>query len=116
MDAENEKRRSVRRQCALPIELRADGVAFPVKCETVDVSPFGCYVSLMSTIPKDTIVDIVLWAGATAFRMKGKVSTADANVGNGIAFTEMPDEMRAALAAYLEKVDAHPSDSGLIIR
>jgi hypothetical protein len=116
MESGSEKRRSVRRRCALQVEMRSEGAAFPIKCETVDASPFGCYVTLMSTLAKGAVLDLVVWAGETALRIKGRVTTADANVGNGIEFIEITEEMRAALAAYLEKQDAQPSDSGLIIR
>ena len=116
MEPGNDKRRSVRRQCALQVEVRNEGAAFPIKCETVDASPFGCYVTLMSTFAKGAVLDLVVWAGQTALHMKGRVTTADANVGNGIEFVDITDEMRAQLAAYLEKTDAQPSDSGLIIR
>jgi PilZ domain len=116
MESGSDKRRSVRRRCALQVEVRTEGAAFPIKCETVDASPYGCYITLMSTFPKDSVLDLVVWAGETALRMKGRVTTADANVGNGIEFLEITDEMRAQLAAYLEKTNAEPSDSGLIIR
>jgi PilZ domain len=116
MASEDNKRRSPRRQCTLPIEIRTEGSAYPIQCETMDVSPYGCYVALMSTLAKDTPVDLVLWMGNVALRTKGRVKTADANVGNGIEFIEMPDATRAELRAYLEKSDAPPSDSSLIIR
>jgi hypothetical protein len=116
MGQASERRRCVRQPCRLPVELRPQGQAYPTQCETTDASPYGCYVTLMSTLPKDTVLDIVLWAGSTAFRMRGKVTTADVNVGNGIEFIEMSDEMRSELAAHLKKIDAPASDSGLIIR
>src|SRR6266545_1578457 len=64
--ASENKRRWLRRHCELPVEIRAQGAAYPIKCETTDVSPYGCYVTLMSTLPKGTVLNIVLWAGDTA--------------------------------------------------
>lgn len=116
MGPAGEKRRCLRRHCTLPVEIRSQGDAYPIKSETTDVTPYGCYVALMTALPEGAVLDIVLWAGKTALRMRGKVATTDVNVGNGIEFTEVSDEMRSELAAYLEKIDAPPSDSGLIIR
>jgi hypothetical protein len=39
--AGREKRRFVRRHCALPIELGTGGTSYPLTSETSDVSPFG---------------------------------------------------------------------------
>lgn len=116
MESASEKRRCMRQHCTLPVEIRPQGDAYPIKCETTDVSPYGCYLTLLSALPKGTVLDIVLWAGNTAIRTRGQVTTADMNVGNGIEFTEMSDEMRSELAAYLQKIDAPASDSGPIIR
>jgi hypothetical protein len=90
--------------------------AFPIKSETTDVSPYGCYVTLLYTLPTGLVVDIVLWVGETPLQMRGKVTTSDANVGNGIEFLDMTEEMRTQVAACLEKIDAPETGSGFIFR
>ena len=115
MDA-SEKRRYVRRHCSLPLEIRMPGSAFPIKGETTDVSPHGCYVTLLSTLSTGAVTDIVLWMGETPLRMRGKVITSDANVGNGIEFLDMTEDMQTQVAAYLEKIDAPETGSGFIFR
>ena len=112
----SDKRRGVRRHYCLPIEIRAPGSAFPVKSETTDVSPYGCYVTLMYAHPPGVVMDIVLWLEETPLQMRGRVTTSDANVGNGIEFLDVPEEMRTKVAAYLEKIDAPESGSGFIFR
>jgi hypothetical protein len=92
------------------------GSAFPIKSETTDVSPYGCYVTLMYTLPTGVVVDIVLWVGESLLQMRGKVTTSHANVGNGIEFLDMTEEMRTQVAAYLEKIDAPETGSGFIVR
>ena len=116
MGAGGERRRWPRLHCTLPVEIRAQGAAYPIKCETTDVSPYGCYVTLMSALPKGAVLEITLWAGTTALRLRGRVTTADVSLGNGIEFIEVSDKMRSELAAYLKKIDAPTSDSGMIIR
>lgn len=114
--AASERRRYVRRHCSLPLEIRLPGSAFPIKSETTDVSPYGCYITMLYAVPRGAVVDIVLWLGETPLQARGKVTTSDANVGNGIDFFDMSEEMRTQLAAYLEKIDAPESGSGFILR
>ncbi len=109
-------RRAVRRQCKLPFEIRTGTSSFPIKGETSDVSLYGCYVQLLYTLPKDTIVELVLWLESTPLRTPAKVVTTDVNVGNGIEFLDMPEEERARLTAYLESLEAPEAESGPIFR
>jgi hypothetical protein len=115
MDATNkEKRRYVRRHCALAIELRKPGASFPLVNETTDVSPAGCYVRLMSTFPTGAQIDVVLWAGETKLSFPATVKTADVAVGNGIDFTGMTDEQRKQLLTYLDEIKAPEATSDII--
>ncbi len=109
-------RRAIRRQCKLPFEIRTGAASFPIKGETSDVSLYGCYVQLLYTLPKGTIVEMVLWLGSNPLRTPARVVTADPSVGNGIEFLDMPEDDRARLATFLEKVDAPDADSGPIFR
>jgi hypothetical protein len=115
MEAGNkEKRRYPRRSCALPIELRAPGAAFPLVAQTTDLSPGGCYVRLMSTFAVGTRVDLVLWAGETRLAFPGTVITADVAIGNGIDFTGMTEEQRQQLLSYLDEIKAPEASSDII--
>ena len=115
MEAEQkEKRRYVRRSCALPIELRTPGAAFPMVAQSSDLSPGGCYIRLLSSFPPGTKVDVVLWAGNTRIAFPATVITADVNVGNGIDFTGMTDEQRKQLQDYLDEIKAPEATRDII--
>jgi PilZ domain len=116
MESAGRKRRAVRRTCVLPLELSQGEGTQSLKCDTTDVSPYGCYVTLLSTFPKGAVLEIILWAGSARLSCHGKVITADAGVGNGIEFTDMPDDVRALIAKYLDKIKAPEAGSGLILR
>jgi len=112
----NNHRRAIRRQCKLPFEIRTKTSSFPIKGETSDVSPYGCYIQLLYTLPKDTAVEMVLWLESTALRTTAKVVTSDPSIGNGIEFVDMPEDTRAQIKAYLETLEAPESESGPIFR
>jgi hypothetical protein len=114
--AGREKRRFVRRHCALPIELGTGGTSYPLTSETSDVSPCGCYVTLLSTLAVGAVLDIILWAGETRLAFQATVRTADVNVGNGIDFTGISAEQQNRLQSYLDEIKAPVADSDFIFR
>jgi hypothetical protein len=114
--ASREKRRFVRRHCKLPIELRTGTISYPLVAETSDISPCGCYVMLLSTLPVGAVLEIVLWAGETKLAFQATVRTADVNVGNGIDFTGITTEQQNRLLAYLDEIEAPAASSDFIFR
>jgi hypothetical protein len=106
----------VRRHCAFPIQLRTEAISYPLISETSDLSPCGCYVRLLSTLPVGAVVDIVLWAGETKLSFQGTIRTADVNVGNGIDFTLITEEQRKQLLSYLDEIKAPAASSDFIFR
>jgi hypothetical protein len=114
--AGREKRRFVRRHCARPIELGTGGTSYPLTSETSDVSPCGCYVTLLSTLAVGAVLDIILWAGETRLAFQATVRTADVSVGNGIDFTGISAEQQNRLQSYLDEIKAPVADSDFIFR
>jgi PilZ domain len=112
--ARREQRRYVRRQCALPIELRVAATSFPIKAETSDLSPAGCYIRVLSPFPVGSGLDIVLWVKDTKMSFHGTVITADPNLGNGVAFTGISPEHSSLLQKYLDETQAPATDSDFI--
>jgi PilZ domain-containing protein len=113
-----ERRRSHRARCTLPIELRAEGSAFPAQAETSDVGLTGCYVTTMFPLPIGTKLNGALSIGSRRIAVKCEVITMDPSLGNGIKFVEMSEADKTELKTYLEN-SASPetdSDSGYIIR
>jgi len=109
-------RRAIRRQCNLPFEIHTGTSSFPIKGETSDVSLYGCYVQLLYTLPKDIIVELVLWLDDSPLRTPARIVTTDPSVGNGIEFLDMAPEDRTRLTAFLEKLNSPEAGSGPIFR
>lgn len=114
--ARPEKRRFVRRQCALPIELYTGDTSFPIKAETSDLSPGGCYVRMLYAFAVGTKLRVVLWVKGAKMAFLSTVKTADGNVGNGIAFTGISEKQIAQLNAYLDEIQAPAANSDYIFR
>ena len=110
-----ENRQFSRRYCALPIEVRI-GDRFPMKGVTSDISPGGCYVSLASTLTRGTVLELRLPVDDRNISLLGTVITADHNLGNGIQFTGVSEQMRLLLERYLEKIGAAEANSVTIMR
>ena len=98
-------RRSQRRHCSLPIELRRDGSFNPLRSTAMYLSPSGCYANLTPTLAIGTVMDLVLWASDSKLAFRGKVRSAD-RAGNGIDFAGMTDEQRTRLQRYLDEINA----------
>jgi PilZ domain len=113
-----ERRSSPRARCALPIELRIEGSAYPAQAETTDVGMTGCYVTTMFPLPVGTMLAGALSIGSRKMEVKCQVITMDPSLGNGILFTNMSETDKAELKKYLDGVATaeSDSDSGSIIR
>jgi len=110
-----ENRQFSRRYCALSIEVRIGG-RFPIKGVTSDISPGGCYVSLASTLTRGTVLELRLPVDDRNVSLLGTVITADYNLGNGIQFTGVSEQMRLLLERYLEEIGAAEANSVTIMR
>ncbi|MFY9559031.1 MAG: PilZ domain-containing protein [Terriglobales bacterium] len=99
-----ERRRYLRVQVAVQIEIRPAGTNVPMRLETSDVSLGGCYVEMALTLDVGTKLDIVLWLDQAKVSTKGLVVTRHPQFGNGIAFLQLSSENEARLRAFL---DAH---------
>ena len=97
-----EKRHDPRLKIRVPVELRAEGQASPVRADTTDLSAGGFYVEMMFTLEVGTKVDLTLQLGEATIVAMGEVVTCDRTVGNGIHFTKMLTEDREELARFLE--------------
>ncbi len=106
----------MRHQYAFPVEMRREGSEQTIKGETMDISPDGCYVRLLSSFPRNTMLGLVLWVGSTPVPISARVATADPNIGNGIAFVDMKPEERALVSDYLLSIGAPEAGSRTVIR
>jgi hypothetical protein len=64
----------------------------------------GLYVEMSLTQQTSTEVEIVLWIGDNKVSAKGVVVSSHPSFGNGIKFTDLPDESREKLRRYLDSL------------
>lgn len=99
---ERTPRQYPRYRAALPVELRATAVNAPLRAQTQDIGMGGLYVEMSLTQKTSTEVEIVLWIGDNKVSAKGVVVSSHPSFGNGIKFTDLPDESREKLRRYLD--------------
>ena len=99
-----ERRRYLRIQAAVQIEIRPEGTNVPMRLETSDLSLGGCYVEMNLTLDVGTKLDIVLWLDQQKVCTRAVVVTRHPQFGNGISFLSVSPDNEARLRAFL---DAH---------
>jgi c-di-GMP-binding flagellar brake protein YcgR len=97
-----ERRKHVRIRMEVPIEISAEGRPGLMRCHTSDLSLGGCYVETMFTFPLNTKLQIHLWLHETRLTVEGLVVTCDPQVGNGISFSNMTEEVHAKLDSFVK--------------
>jgi c-di-GMP-binding flagellar brake protein YcgR len=101
---ERTPRQYPRFRAVLPVELHPATVNAPLRAQTQDICLGGLYVEMSLTQKTSTEVEIVLWIGGTRISAKGVVVSSHPCFGNGIKFTDLPNESRERLQRYLESL------------
>jgi hypothetical protein len=99
------KRQHPRFKAALPVELRQAGASSPVRAQTGDICMGGCYVEMTSTQQVSKEVEITLWLGQEKVVAKGVVVSNHPSFGNGIKFTQVPEDGKLRLQKFVESLD-----------
>ncbi len=99
-----ERRRYPRVKTAVQVELRTEDSAAPLRVETSDISPTGCYVEMSMTLAVGSRLSIVLWLGGEKVTAKGVVRTQHPQFGNGIEFVGMSTGDRDKLVRHLDSI------------
>lgn len=68
-----------------------------------ELSAYGCYVEILSTLPIDTTVTIKIFADAECFEARAKVIYAHPNFGVGLVFQELSLQNGNLLRQWLLK-------------
>jgi c-di-GMP-binding flagellar brake protein YcgR len=102
-----ERRRYLRIQVAVQIEIRPEGTNVPMRLETSDLSLGGCYVEMALTLDVGTKLDIVLWLDQQKVSTRAVVVTRHPQFGNGICFLSVFPENEARLRAFLDAHDGY---------
>lgn len=103
-----DRRKYPRVKVSVPVEIRTDGAASPIRGATLDLSLGGCYFETIYPFPVGTELDLKLQTD-TALPIDAIVVTCDPQVGNGIKFTRMLPEDRKALEAFLRAAEQQQS-------
>src|SRR5580698_2265506 len=86
----HERRRFPRRTCILEGQIAGDGYSANIRIADVSIS--GCYVEMLSPLPKGSAIEITLHLDEKMVRAKGDVVTSQVGFGMGIAFTWVAPE------------------------
>lgn len=101
-----ERRQHPRLRVSVPVELRPEGAASPIRGETSDLSLGGFYIQMMFALDVGTQVDIALQVGDSTLIVAGEIVTCDPTVGNGIRFLRMLPEDIKELDRFLRTAEA----------
>jgi hypothetical protein len=66
-----------------------------------EVSMHGCYVDILNTLPKDTVIRVRITTDRGSFESPGKIIYVQENVGMGVGFVDPPPDQQAVLATWL---------------
>ena len=110
-----ERRRHVRRECELTIEVRFSGQIEPIQATVADICLGGCFISTVSPPPTGTTVLLCFGAGDEAPAIAGKTVTCIPGNGMGIEFTASVDAASAELLkALIEGLDGEAAKAARV--
>ena len=99
-----ERRKYGRVRARVPCELTVKGARSAMRIETSDLSPGGCYIDMMFTLPVGMPLELKLWIDETRIDCKAVVATCDPQVGNGIKFLFVSPQDEARIQAFVYNV------------
>jgi len=100
------KRRFVRHRVSFPIKIGfEDNRRTHLQTNATDISGRGCYVDTLQPLPLGTKVNVTFWMDSEKIHTYGVVRASDPNVGMGIEFTELENQVQEKLQQYIEKLN-----------
>ncbi|MGD0955376.1 MAG: PilZ domain-containing protein [Candidatus Acidiferrales bacterium] len=69
-----------------------------------EVSRKGCYVDLLNTLPKNTMVRVRISRDQGSFESPGKIIYVQEGMGMGLAFLDMPPDQLKTLDSWLTEL------------
>lgn len=99
--APQNRRAHARIKVSVPVEIKTDASASPIRAATADLSLGGCYIETIFPLPIGTNLHLQLSIETTVV-IASIVATCDPQVGNGIKFIRMLPEDREVLKAFLD--------------
>jgi PilZ domain len=101
--AGEDRRRSVRQRIALSVEVRTKS-GLPLRVQSGDVSSSGCYLEMMTPLPKGTAVELSFTVGEELISTEATVRTSDLGVGMGIEFAPMEEDSKRRLQKQIDSI------------
>ncbi len=102
--AQAERRLYPRSSVRVPLELRLEGSAAPLRLETTELSRNGCSVAMAAPLPVSIRVQATLSLGQQPVLVRGRVVTRHPEFGNGIMFLEFQGDGEEQLRSYLDSL------------
>ena len=95
------RRRHLRFDCELAVELRKKSGRTLTWSSTSNISEGGCFVHMLNVLPMATTIEIGLWLGQLKIWASGTVVSSTTGFGIGIKFTELSADASSRLLASL---------------
>lgn len=101
-----ERRKHVRRQCDVAVEVRCSGQSEALQASVADICLGGCYVSTISPLPAGTTVLLCFNTEGQPATIAGRTVTCMPGSGMGIEFTGSMDAASAdSLKSLIERLE-----------
>jgi hypothetical protein len=71
-----------------------------------EISRAGCYIDLLNTLPKDTLVQIRISRDQGVFESLARIVYAQEGIGMGVAFVNPSPEQQKILDAWIAELSA----------
>jgi hypothetical protein len=101
-----ERRVAERYPCHGGVNVRVDGMTYPIWASVTDLSSTGCYLEAAAPVPLTTKLEMVFDVEGHVIRANGEVRGSFPGVGMGVVFTAMSDSDRQQLDALLKNLAA----------
>jgi hypothetical protein len=99
-----ERRKFIRHQVAIPIEMLPEGASVAGRTQTSEVSLGGCYVEMIQTMQVGTKLHLGLWVKDEKITTDAEVVTHHPGFGNGMKFLNMSSGDEGHLKRFLESL------------
>ena len=96
-----ERRKHGQVRAKIPCELIVKGYSSSIRIHTSDLSPGGCYVEMMFTLPVGTPLELKFWIDEVRIDCSAVVATCDPQVGNGIKFQAISPKDEARIQTFV---------------